>query len=95
MKKSGFIFRCYSPTLSRNHCLNTYLARSYRNELGNSREIVLKLGKLSQSEATHWCNLIQTLKQPNAFFITTNDIYVDQHFSYLDVVTINAAWDEW
>ena len=71
------------------------LARPYRENGRNRKEIVLKLGKLSDEQAMKWRSLLAALKKPDAFLTTLDDIAVNEHFSYLDVGAANAIWDEW
>jgi len=71
------------------------LARAYRKDGKNRKEIVVKLGKLSETEVEKWRNLLKTIKKPNSFFTTCDDIIVSEHFAYLDVATANAIWDYW
>ena len=39
------------------------LARTYRQDKKNRKEIVLQLGKLSDEEAARWHNLLEALKK--------------------------------
>ena len=71
------------------------LARPYRKDGKNRKEIVLKLGKLTDEEAAKWRGLLKAIKKPDAFFSTLEDIVVTDHFAYLDVAVANAVWDEW
>lgn len=71
------------------------LARAFREHGKNRREIVVKLGKLSDEEAQRWRELLKALKNPEAFFTTADDITVRSHFAYLDVAVANAVWDSW
>jgi transposase len=71
------------------------LARGYRENGKNRKEIVMKLGKLSETEAERWRNLIKAIKKPDAFLTTLDDLVVTHHYSYLDVAIANALWDEW
>lgn len=71
------------------------LARPYRKEGKNQKEIIFKLGKLSDEEAAKWRNLLQALKKPNAFLTTFDEIVVNKHYAYLDVAAANAIWDAW
>ena len=71
------------------------LARAYREDGKNRKEIVLKLGKLTEQEVEHWQNFLRTAKDKSTFFTTANDIVVSEHFAYLDVAVINEVWDEW
>jgi hypothetical protein len=41
------------------------LARSYRHHGTNRKDIVLKLGKLSEEEAQQWRELLQAAKTPH------------------------------
>src|SRR6266851_421678 len=48
------------------------LAHSYRHHGTNRKDIVLKLGKLSDEEAGRWRALLQAAKTPHTFFTTLN-----------------------
>lgn len=78
---------------------NTYrsysLARPYRKDGKNRKEIVLKLGKLTDKKAARWRSFLKAIKKPDAFLATLDDIVVTKHFAYLDVAVANAVWDEW
>jgi len=82
-KHKGNVYRSFS------------LARSYREDGKNRKEIVFKLGKLTDKEAENWRNFLQSLKKPDAFFTTFDDIFVVAHFAYLDVVAASNIWDFW
>jgi transposase len=82
-KYKGKTYRSYS------------LARPYRQEGKNRKEIVMKLGKLSDEEADRWRNLLKALKQPDAFLTTLEDIITTEHYAYLNVAAVNEVWDEW
>jgi hypothetical protein len=71
------------------------LARTYRKNGKNAKEIVLKLGKLSEAEVAQWRQLLSVFKTPGAFVTTLEDIVVTRHYAYLDVATANAIWAEW
>lgn len=71
------------------------LARAYRENGKNKKDIVVPLGKLSDVEVTQWRNLLATVKKDNAFFTTFEDIDIIKHFPFLDISVINQAWDEW
>src|SRR5437764_11689676 len=71
------------------------LARAYRQEGKNRKEIVLTLGKLSDEEAAKWRNLLQAIKKPDTFLTTLSDLIVTSHYAYLDVATVNLAWKVW
>ncbi len=77
-------------------CYRSYsLARTYRKNGKNAKEIVLKLGKLSEAEVAQWRQLLSVFKTPGAFVTTLEDIVVSRHYAYLDVATANAIWAEW
>lgn len=71
------------------------LARSYRDNGKSRKEVVLKLGKLSENEAQRWRQLLQAAKTPHAFLTTLDQLVVTHHYAYLDVAVANAVWDEW
>ena len=71
------------------------LARAYREQGKNRKEIVLKLGKLSDTEAQRWRRFLRAIKQPSAFLASLDDLSVVRHYAYLDVATANACWDHW
>lgn len=79
----GKIYRSYS------------LARAHRQDGKNRKEIVLKLGKLTEHEVLRWQEFLQFVKKPDAFLTTLNDLVVTDHYSYLDVAVVSALWDEW
>lgn len=82
-KHKEIIYRSYS------------LARAYRKDGKNRKEIVVKLGKLTDEEAERWRNFFKTIKKPGNFFTSCDDIVVTDHFAYLDVAAANAVWDRW
>ena len=43
------------------------LARAYREQGKNRKEIVIKLGKLSDTEVQRWRSLLQAIKKPGHF----------------------------
>jgi hypothetical protein len=71
------------------------LAHSYRHNGTNRKDIVLKLGKLSDEEAGRWRELLQAAKTPHTFFTTLHDLTVTHRYAYLDVAVANAVWQEW
>jgi transposase len=72
-----------------------YLARPYRKDGKNRKEIILKLGKLADEQVQRWRNLLAGLKRPDVFMTAPDDIVVTQHFAYLDVAVASAVWDHW
>src|SRR5439155_25757121 len=71
------------------------LAHSYRHNGTNCKDIVLKLGKLSDEEAGRWRALLQAAKTPHTFFTTLHDLTVTHRYAYLDVAVANAVWQAW
>lgn len=71
------------------------LARPFRENGKNRKQIVLKLGKLTDEEADKWRGLLKAFKKPGVFLTTLEDIIVTEHYAYLDVAVANAIWDEW
>ena len=82
-KYKGTSYRSYS------------LARAYRVNGKNRKEIVYKLGKLDENEVIKWRSLLKGLKNPEAVVTTLGDLKVIERFAYLDVVSVNAIWDSW
>ncbi|MEA3348395.1 MAG: hypothetical protein U9Q39_04955, partial [Pseudomonadota bacterium] len=64
------------------------LARAYREDGKNRKEIFVKLGKLSDEAANQWRTLLKALKKPGSFITTGDDIAVVNHYAYLDVATV-------
>ena len=77
-KYKGKTYRSYS------------LARAYRAEGKNRKEIVLKPGKLSDADAHQWRQILEAFKTPDAIITTLKDIIVTEHFSYLNAAVANA-----
>ncbi len=71
------------------------LARPFREDGKNRKEIVLKLGKLSQADIDRWRMFLGALKKPNIFIASLDDIDTLRHHKYLDLAIINQIWQEW
>lgn len=71
------------------------LARAYRSEGKNRKEIVLSLGKLSDEDVKKWKTFIDALKNPELILTSFNDIDVQKHYKYLDLAVVNQIWEEW
>ena len=82
-KYKGTTYRSYS------------LAKPFRENGKNRREIVLKLGKLSDADVIKWRQFIDSFKKSDSFFTTLDDINPKKHYAYLDIAVANAIWDEW
>ncbi len=82
-KYKGKIYRSYS------------LARAYRENGKNRKEIIYKLGKLTEEEAVKWRSLLKGIKKGDAIITAPDNLKVMEHFAYLDVAVVNAIWDYW
>ncbi len=71
------------------------LARPYRLNGKNRKEIVMKLGKLSDEEVNKWREILRAFKNPDSFLTTLEDIITPHHYACLDVAAVNAVWNEW
>ena len=71
------------------------LARAYREDGKNRKEIVVKLGKLSDREASRWRDILQMSRNPDSFITTADELVVMGRYAYLDVLAIHTVWDEW
>jgi transposase len=69
------------------------LARAYREHGKSRKEIVLKLGKLTEPEVQRWQQILLAAKQPQAFLTTLDQLVVTHHYAYLDVAVLNAVWE--
>lgn len=71
------------------------LARAFREDGRNKREIVVKLGKLSDDDFERWKLLLQAAKRPGATITALEDVVCQAHFDFLDVAALSAIWDDW
>lgn len=70
------------------------LARPYRENGKNKKEILLSLGKLSDKEAAQWRNLLKAVKKPDTFLTSVEEIVISKKYAYLDIVAIHEIWNE-
>jgi transposase len=82
-KYKGKTYRSYS------------LARAYRKDGKNRKEIICSLGKLTEEEVANWQTLLKGIKNSDSIVTVPENIIVAEHFSYLDVAAVNAIWDYW
>src|SRR3990167_9239282 len=68
------------------------LARAYRQEGKNRKEIVLKLGKLTEEEAEQWRQLLLVAKKPDS---AATDVAVVANYAYLDIAVMLETWNFW
>jgi len=71
------------------------LARAYRKDGKNRKEIVVPLGRLSETDIKKWKTFIDSLKNPEMILTTFEDINVLRHFKYLDLAAVNHIWEDW
>ncbi|MEA3448409.1 MAG: IS1634 family transposase [Bacteroidota bacterium] len=71
------------------------LARAYRKDGKNRKEIVLPLGKLSDDDVKKWKLFVDALKKPEMILTTFDDIEVLKHYKYLELAVVNHIWEEW
>lgn len=71
------------------------LARSYRKDGKNRKEIVCKLGKLSDDAVEQWRNVLEIFKNPGAIRTELKNIVIESTHAYLDVAVALEAWNSW
>lgn len=71
------------------------LARAYRKDGKNRKEIVVALGRLSDEDIKKWKTFIDSLKNPELILTTFEDINVLKHYKYLDLAAVNHIWEDW
>ena len=78
-----------------NVCRSYSLARAYRENGKNRKEIIYKLGKLTEEEVVKWRSLLKGVKEDDVIVTKPENLKVVEHFAYLDVAVANAVWDYW
>ena len=71
------------------------LAKAFRKDGKNRREVFLSLGKLSDEEAARWRIFLKAIKSPDAILTTFEDINIIEKYSYLDLSVVKNIWEEW
>ncbi len=71
------------------------LARSYRENGKNRKEIVLKLGRLTDAEVKEWKSALKAARNPQNSLTPVEDLIVESNKSYLDIAVVKEAWDAW
>lgn len=71
------------------------LAKAYRKDGKNRKEIILKLGKLSDEEIEKWRIALHAAKNRDATSVDLDQIAITSHRAYLDVATILETWNSW
>lgn len=70
------------------------LARSYRENGKNYKEIAMKLGKLSDDTVERWRTILRVAKDPSSVADLSN-FAITSNSAYLDVAVILEAWNFW
>lgn len=71
------------------------LARSYREDGKNRKEIVCKLGKLSDEAVEQWRTILSNFKNPDTCLTNLNNVVVESNRAYLDVAVALETWNSW
>ena len=72
------------------------LARAYRKDGKNRKEIALKLGKLSDDEVAQWRVALRAARNPDALLsVESTQVVITSHRAFLDVATILETWNSW
>lgn len=71
------------------------LARSYREKGKNRKEIVQKLGRLTDAEVVEWKRALKAAKNAQQVTSLSDNIVVQSNKSYLDVAVVREAWNLW
>lgn len=82
-RQGGKVYRSYS------------LARSFRKNGKVCKEILLKLGKLSDAEVSHWKMILQSLKGKCPAIAQVKDLVTEANYSYLDIAVLFETWKSW
>jgi transposase len=71
------------------------IARAVRKDGKNRREILIKLGKLSDDQAHQWKTTLDMLKGRGSRDVCLDDIAVIANYAYLDVAVLLDIWHFW
>lgn len=71
------------------------LARSVRKNGKVQKEIVLKLGKLSDKEVQQWSLVLKTLKGKGSQMASLDDIVTEANYDYLNAAVLLETWHAW
>lgn len=71
------------------------LARSYREHGINRKEIVLKLGRLTDAEVEEWKAALNAARNPKTRLASIQNLTVESNRSYLDVAVLKEVWNLW
>lgn len=71
------------------------LARSYRENGKNRKEIVLKLGRLTDAEVNEWKAALNAARNPQSSLGAIENLTIESNRSYLDVAVVKETWNLW
>lgn len=71
------------------------LARSFRENGKVRKEIVMKLGKLSDKQVHEWKLLLNTMKGKSSNLVPMDDIVTEANYAYLDIAVLLESWHSW
>lgn len=71
------------------------LAKAVWENGKNRKEIVLKLGSLSDEEAERWRLTLRAWKNPSILTADQQDIAIISNRAYLDVAVLKEMWNSW
>lgn len=71
------------------------LARSFRENGKSHKEILVKLGKLSDKEVDDWKRALSVVKGQNQAPCSLEDVVTEANYDYLDVAVILEIWKSW
>ena len=71
------------------------LARSYRENGKNRKEIVLKLGRLTDAEVKDWKAALNAARNPQNLLASVENLIVESNNSYLDIAVVKETWNLW
>lgn len=71
------------------------IVKSVMKDGKRTKEIVVRLGKLSPVEAQQIDNVLKMTASTNTVVASPNDILFKDHWSYLETAVLNHLWNEW
>ena len=71
------------------------LARSFREDGKVRKEILLKLGKLSEQDVQQWKMALKVLKGNCSAVANAKDIVTEANYAYLDIAVLLETWHSW
>ena len=71
------------------------LARSVRKNGKVHKEIVMKLGKLTDKEVQQWKLILDTMKGKSSQVASLEDVVTEANYDYLDIAVLLETWHSW